>query len=77
MPWKEKANKIRINRENYLKHIVIDLEEPNEPSSFEFPMLGNYSLDSYFENFTTLAFEIVVTYKSKLMLQMEEFIPEI
>jgi hypothetical protein len=51
LPWNGQPNKIRIDRERYMKHIVIDLEETNEPSSSEFPILGNYALDSNFGNF--------------------------
>jgi hypothetical protein len=57
-------NKIRINREKYLKHTVTDLEATNEPSSYEFPILGNYSLDSDFGNFIAMTYEISVTQKS-------------
>ena len=42
------TNMIRIDRERYLKHIVTDLETLNETSSTDFPVLGNYSFDSYF-----------------------------
>jgi hypothetical protein len=34
-----------------MKHTMTNLEEANEPSSSEFPILGNYALDSYFGNF--------------------------
>jgi hypothetical protein len=51
---KGNPNMIRINREKYLKHTVTDLEAPNEPSSNEFPVLGNYSCDFDFENFSPM-----------------------
>jgi hypothetical protein len=41
---------IRTDRERYLKHIVTDLETLYEPSSADFPVLGNYSCDSDFGN---------------------------
>jgi hypothetical protein len=50
-PWNGQSNKIRIDREHYMKHTVTDLETPNEPSNFDFPILGNYNFDSYFGNF--------------------------
>jgi hypothetical protein len=34
-----------------MKHAVIDIETPNEPSNYDFPILDNYNFDSYFENF--------------------------
>jgi hypothetical protein len=49
LPLKGYKNMIRIDRERYLKHTVTDLETLNEPSSTDFPVLGNYSCDSYFE----------------------------
>jgi hypothetical protein len=52
LPLKGHMNMIRIDRERYLKHIVTDLETLNEPSSTDFPMLGNYSCDSDFGNFS-------------------------
>jgi hypothetical protein len=49
---KGNPNMIKINMEKYLKHTVTDLEAPNEPSSTKFPVLGNYSCDSDFGNFS-------------------------
>jgi hypothetical protein len=51
LPLKGYKNMIRIDRERYLKHTVTDLETLNEPSSTDFPVLGNYSYDSYFRTF--------------------------
>jgi hypothetical protein len=48
LPLKGYKNMIIIDRERYLKHTVTDLETLNEPSSTDFPVLGNYSCDSYF-----------------------------
>jgi hypothetical protein len=47
-PLKGHTNMIRIDRESYLKHTFTDLETLNEPSSTDFPVLGNYSCDSDF-----------------------------
>jgi hypothetical protein len=51
-----------------LKHIVTDLEAPNEPSSNEFPVLGNYSCDLDFGNFSPCSSEVLFSQKSKLSL---------
>jgi hypothetical protein len=59
----------KIDRERYLKHTFTDLEAPNEPSSTDFPILGNYSCDSYFGNFTPLLSDIPLTQKSELIFQ--------
>jgi hypothetical protein len=50
LPLKGYKNMIKIDRERYLKHTVNDLETSNEISSTDFPILGNYSFESYFEN---------------------------
>jgi hypothetical protein len=46
LPLKGDNNMIKIDRERYLKHTVTDIETLNEPSSTDFPILGNYSCDS-------------------------------
>jgi hypothetical protein len=60
---------IRIDRERYLKHTVIDLETLNEPSSTDFPILGNYSCDSYFGNFSPLSSDVPLTQNSEIIFQ--------
>jgi hypothetical protein len=60
---------IRIDRERYLKHIVTDLETLNEPSSTDFPMLGNYSCDSDFGNFSPLSSDVPLTQNSEMIFQ--------
>jgi len=41
-----------------MNHIVIDIETANEPSSSEFPIIGNYDLDSNFGNFVVGIYKI-------------------
>jgi hypothetical protein len=60
---------IRIDRERYLKHMVTDLETLNEPSSTDFPVLGNYSCDSDFGNFSPLSSDIPLTQNSEISFQ--------
>jgi ribonuclease HI len=60
---------IRIDRERYLKHIVTDLETLNEPSSEDFPVLGNYSCDSDFRNFSPLSSDVPLTQNSEMTFQ--------
>jgi hypothetical protein len=71
LPLKEHTNMIRINRERYLKHIATDLETLNEPSSGYFPMLGNYSCDSYFGNLSPLSSKVPFTQNSEMYFQEE------
>jgi hypothetical protein len=64
------ANMIRIDRERYLKHIVTDLEPFNEPSSTDFPILGNYSCDFDFGNFTPFSSNVPLTQNSEINFQV-------
>jgi ribonuclease HI len=68
-PLKGHTNMIRIDRERYLKHIVIDLETLNEPSSTDFPVLGNYSCDFDFRNFSPLSSDVPITQNFKMIFQ--------
>jgi len=65
---------IRIYRERYIKHTVTDLETLNEPSSADFPVLGNYSCDSYFGNFSPLTSDGPLTQNSEMIFLEELFI---
>jgi hypothetical protein len=69
-PLKGHTNMIRIDRERYLKHTVTDLEAFNEPSSTDFPMLGNYSYDSDFRNFSPLSSDVPLTQNSEMNFQV-------
>jgi hypothetical protein len=66
---------IRIDREKYMKHTVIDLETPNKPTSMDFPMLGNYSCYSNFGNFSPLLSNVSFTKKSEMIFQEESPMP--
>jgi hypothetical protein len=48
-----------------------DLETLNKPTSTKFPMLGNYSYDSYFENFSPLLSNVTFTQNSEMIFQEE------
>jgi hypothetical protein len=72
LPLKGHANKIKIDRERYLKHIVTDLETLNEPSWSNFPVLGNYSCDFDFRNFSPLSSDFPLTQNFEMSFQ-EEF----
>ena len=63
---------IRIDRERYLKHTFTNLETPNELASTDFPILGNYSCDSNFGNFSPLMSNVSLTQSSEMIFQ-EEF----
>jgi hypothetical protein len=75
-PFKGHTNMIRIDRERYLKHIVIDLETLNEPSLTDFPVLGNYSRDSDFGNFFPLSSDVPLTQNSEMTFQENSLMAE-
>jgi hypothetical protein len=60
---------IRIDSKIYLKHIVTDLETLNEPSSIDFPMLGNYSCESDFGSFSPLSSDVPITQNYEMIFQ--------
>jgi hypothetical protein len=66
---------IKIDRERYLKHTVTDLETPNETSSTDFPILGNYSCESYFRNFAPLLSDVPLTQNFEFIFQEKTPIP--
>jgi hypothetical protein len=66
---------IRIDRERYLKHTITNLETPNEPSSIDFPVLGNYSCDSHFRNFSPLLSSVSLIQNSEIPFQEESSMP--
>jgi hypothetical protein len=52
-------------------HNVTDLETPNEPSSIESHVLGNYSCDFDFGSFSPHLFDIPPTQKSEMTFQVD------
>jgi ribonuclease HI len=70
LPLKGHTNMIRIYRERYLKHTIIDLEAFNETSSIDFPVLGNYSCDSDFSNLSPLSSDVTLTQNSEMTFQV-------
>jgi hypothetical protein len=53
LPFNGKLKQIIIDREGYMKHVVIDSNDPNEPVMFNNSILGNYSYDTFFGNYTS------------------------
>jgi hypothetical protein len=69
-PLKGHTNMIRINRERYLKHTITDLEAFNEPSLTDFLVLGNYSCDSDFDNFSSLLSDVPLSQNCEMNFQV-------
>ena len=49
LPYKGQPNKIKVEQENYMKHTVTDLNDPNEMVMFSRSILGNLFFDTFFE----------------------------
>ena len=43
-----RPNKIRIDRERYMKHTITELDDSNESVLFTDTIMGNYMVDSFF-----------------------------
>ena len=52
LPYKGKPNQIKIDREKHMTHTVTEIEQENQPTAFNNNILGNYSSESFFGNFT-------------------------
>ena len=69
---------IGIDRERYIKHTITELETLNEPSSTYFPVVGYYSCDYDFRNFSPLSSNVTRTqnyemiFQDKLLTTIEE-----
>ena len=48
LPYKDHPNKIKVDRERYMKHTLTDLNDTNEPVMFSNSILGNFYLDTIF-----------------------------
>ena len=53
LPFKGQRNKIKVERERYMKHTVTDLIDPNEPVMFSNSILGNLCFDTLFGELET------------------------
>ena len=49
LPYKVQPNKIKVERECYMKHTVTDLNDPNEIVMCSKSTLGNICFDTFFE----------------------------
>jgi hypothetical protein len=70
-PLKGHPNMIMIDRERCIERTVTDLDTPNEPLSTYFPVLHNYSCDSYFGNLSPYQSDIPSKKKSKIIFQID------
>ena len=50
LPYKGQWNKIKVVQEWHMKHVIIEMNDSNEPLMFHNSILGNYNFDMYFED---------------------------
>ena len=48
LPFKGQPNKIKVDRERYMKHTVTDLNDPNEPVMFSHSIIANFYFETFF-----------------------------
>ena len=48
LPYKGQPNKIKVDRERYMKHTVTNLNDTNEPVMFNHSILGNFCFETFF-----------------------------
>ncbi len=51
LPYEGHPNKIRIDREIYMKYTVTQINDSNQPVLQTDDILGNYGFDTFFGNF--------------------------
>lgn len=52
LPYKGNPNQIKIDWEKHMTHTITEFEQENQPIAFNNNILGNYSSESFFGNFT-------------------------
>ena len=48
LPYKGQPNRIKVERERYMKHILTDLNDMNESIMISNSILGNFYFDAFF-----------------------------
>ena len=71
LPKNGHPNHIRIDRERYMKHMVTEINAPNEPILFSDSILGNYGYDSNLGIFPTLKSAITNSVNKSEILHCE------
>lgn len=51
LPYNGHPNRIRIDRENYMKYTITQINDSNQPVMQIDDVLGNFGIDTYFGNF--------------------------
>ncbi|MDO5304887.1 MAG: reverse transcriptase-like protein, partial [bacterium] len=83
LPYNGRPNSIKIDRENYMKYTVTQIDDLNQPVMQIDNILGNYGIDTYFGNFqaeksafSDLEQQSKILSCSHMITPEEEIIPE-
>ena len=63
LPYKGKPNKIKVEQEQYMKMVAMNLNEANEVVLFHNSILGNYYFDTDYEVISNEVSCMVESYK--------------
>lgn len=74
LPYKVKQNKIRVDQERYMKHLVMELNYSNEIIMFHNSILDNYHLDMYFKTISIDVPFLAKSYKQSETLHCTEMV---
>ena len=68
LPYIGQPNKIKVECEHYMKHMVTDLNDPNEPVMFSNSILGNFCFDTFFDELEIELYPLVDSHKQSKLL---------
>ena len=63
LPYKVHLNKIKVERECYMKHTVTDLNGPNKVVMFSRSILGNFFFETFFGELEAEIYPLEYSYK--------------
>ena len=74
LPYKGQPDKIKVERERYMKHTVTDLNNTNEPVMFSNSILGNFYFDTFFGELESKLSPLTNSYKKYELLHTTQIV---
>ena len=62
-------NKIKLEREHYMKHAIIDLNDPHEPIMFSRSIFFKFFFETFFDELEVELYPLVYSYKKYKLLK--------
>ena len=72
LPFKDQPNKIKVDHERYMKHIVTDLNDANDPVMFNHSILGNFCFETFFGELEEETFTYTNSNEQSKLLQITQ-----